>query len=340
MSYVGQYVDRFEKEIADYTGAKKAIATVNGTTALQIALQLAGVEPGDEVITQPLTFVATANAIAHSGADPVFIDVDKDTLGMSPRALEDFLENNGRIQSKKLYNKKTGRRIAAVVPVHTLGHPCRIHQLVELAQKWDIPLVEDAAEALGSWADGQHCGTLGELGILSFNGNKPITCGGGGIILTSDEKLAGQGKYITTTAKVPHKWEFYHDEIGYNYRLPNLNAALACAQMERFPRIIEEKRMLAREYSRYFETIQWGDFLKEPEKTRSNYWLCSVVLSDRTLRDKLLKMINEKGIMARPVWQLMTELPMYRNCFAGPLENSQWLQQRVVCLPSGVRAGA
>lgn len=340
VSSVGQYVDRFEQLLVVYTKAKSAVATVNGTTALQVALRLVGVKPGDEVITQPLTFVGTANAIVHQGAHPIFVDVDQDTMGLSPDALESFLCGNARKKKDQIYNTKTNRKIAAIVPMHTFGHPCRIKKIVEIGKEWDIPVVEDAAGALGSWIDNTHCGTLGDVGILSFNGNKTITCGGGGAILTNDEHLAEKAKHLTTTAKIPHQWEFEHDEVGYNFRMPNLNAALACAQMERLDDILKAKRDLAHAYKDFFKDISWADFFEESAGSRTNYWLCAIALENLTIKDNFLQVLNNAGVMTRPVWNLMTNLPMYADCQAGPLDNARRLRQRVVNLPSGVRASA
>ncbi len=337
VSSVGEYVNRFERDLAAFTGASRAIATVNGTTALQVALKLVGVQWNDEVITQALTFVATANAIAHLGAAPVFVDVDKDTMGLSPDALDAFFVENAILKNNDVYNKQTGRRIAAILPMHTFGHPCRIKRIVEIAKTWSIPVVEDAAEAIGSWSGEKHCGIFGELGVLSFNGNKTITCGGGGAILTNDENLADRAKHLTTTAKIPHPWEFEHDEVGYNYRLPNLNAALACAQLERLPEIIREKREIAHAYKDFFASREWGQFMVEPQNTQSNYWLCTIVLNNTSSRDTFLAATNAAGVMTRPAWKLMSDLPMYSSSYRGPLENSKWLQERVVNLPSSVR---
>ncbi len=344
VSSVGEYVDRFELQLAAYTGATRAIATVNGTTALQTALKLVGVEYGDEVITQPLTFVATANAISHLGAHPVFVDVDRDTMGLSPKALDSWLEENVTMKEEKSdpgsplqpYNKTTNRRIAAILPMHTFGHPCRIERLVDIAKKKAIPIVEDAAEALGSWENKTHCGLFGDVGVLSFNGNKTITCGGGGAILTSNESMGKRAKHLTTTAKVPHPWDFEHDEIAYNFRMPNLNAALACAQMERLPDILKEKRELAHSYELFFKDKNWARFQKEPQNSCSNYWLCAIALEDETLRDSFLEDINAQRIMVRPVWKLMPELSIYEHSQTGPIENAKWLRERVVNLPSGV----
>lgn len=337
VSSVGRYVDRFELMLAEFTGAKRAVASVNGTTALQVALQLAGVGSSDEVITQPLTFVATANAVSLLGAVPVFVDVDKDTMGMSPAALDAFLSEHAVCKGTGAYNRHTGRRIAAIVPMHTYGHPCRIEKIVQTADAWSIPVVEDAAEAIGSTINGKHCGCFGKLGILSFNGNKTITCGGGGAILTNDYQLADHAKHITTTAKIPHPWEFDHDEVAYNFRLPNLNAALACAQMESLPGILQEKQEIAAAYKTFFNSHDWGRFMMEPENTQSNYWLCSVALADRASRDAFLEQTNSAGVMTRPAWKLMPHLAMYADCQTGPLENAQGLSDRIVNLPSGIR---
>jgi perosamine synthetase len=337
VSSVGKYVDLFETRLAVYLGAGYATAAVNGTAALQVALKVAGVEAGDEVITQPLTFVATANAIAHNQAEPVFVDVDRQTLGLCPDALERFLDQKAQKKGPQTFNKNTGRKIAAIAPMHTLGHPCRMERLLELADHWNIQVIEDSAEALGSKISTQHCATFGTLGILSFNGNKTITCGGGGAIITEDKALAEKVKHLTTTARVAHQWNFFHDEIGYNYRLPNLNAALACSQMEQLDSILADKRKLAAAYESFFRESQWGQFVKEPKGCTSNYWLNAVVTSDLKQRDDVLKKTNESGIMTRPIWQLMSDLPMYRHCMKGDLKNSEWLFQRVVNLPSSAR---
>ncbi|MCF8095441.1 MAG: LegC family aminotransferase [Desulfobacteraceae bacterium] len=341
VSSVGEYVNRFEQDLARYTGAVRAVATVNGTTALLAALRLVGVGFQEEVITQPLTFVATANAISHLGAKPIFVDVDRDTMGLSPQALDAFLTESAEKRADGFsYNKKTGNRFAAVVPMHTFGHPCRIEDIVEIASKWNLPVVEDAAEALGSWAGEKHCGTITDIGILSFNGNKVITSGGGGAILTNNQTLGERAKHLTTTARVENSREFDHDEIGYNFRMPNLNAALACAQLERLDELLAEKRKLALSYKKFFDQITWADFAEEPEGTRSNYWLCAVSFKNPANREKLLEALNAAHIQARPVWKLMTELPMYANCQKGPLNNAEWLSKRVVNLPSGVQCVA
>ncbi len=333
VSSVGEYVDRFEKEMADFTGARHAVATVNGTAALHIALLLAGIGKEDEVITQALTFVATCNAISYTGAHPILIDVDKDTLGMSPQKLQEFLEANTVMRSGICYNKGTGRAIKAVVPMHTFGMPARLEELQDVCINYNLKLIEDAAESLGSYRNNVHTGTSSWVGTLSFNGNKIITTGGGGMILTNDAELARKAKHITTTAKVPHKWEYRHDQIAYNYRLPNINAALGCAQMEQLPTFIKNKRELAESYRVFFEN-QGIQFITEPEGTISNYWLNAVLLKNREERDSFLKETNEKGVMTRPAWQLMNELAMYKGVQCGDLSNSKWLEARIVNIPS------
>lgn len=337
VSSVGEYVNRFERDLAAYLGVKRAVVTVNGTAALQVALNLAGVKAGDEVITQPLTFVATANAIAYNNAGPIFIDVNRDTLGLCPDALEQFLDQNAEKRGTSAFNKTTGKRIAAMVPMHTFGHPCKMGQLIDLADQWNIPVVEDAAESIGSKILTRHCGTFGKAGVLSFNGNKTITCGGGGAIITNDDALADRAKHLTTTAKVNHPWEYVHDEVGYNYRMPNLNAALACAQLEQLDGILADKRMLANAYNAFFSEIDWCDFFKEPDGCTSNYWLNAVITLDKKQRDDLLKATNDSGIMTRPIWQLMSDLKMYKQCQKGDLKNARWLHDRIVNLPSSVR---
>jgi aminotransferase in exopolysaccharide biosynthesis len=335
VSSVGAYVDRFEQDMVSYTGAPKAVATVNGTAALHIALKLAGVEPGDLVITQPLTFVATCNAVAYCGADPVFVDVDRHTLGLSPSALEIWLEENARIDADGVCRTKNDNRaIRACVPMHTFGHPADLDGLVAVTGRWNIMLVEDAAESLGSFYKGKHTGTFGAVGALSFNGNKIMTTGGGGMILAGEE-LAAHAKHLTTTAKKPHPYEYVHDEVGYNYRLPNLNAALGCAQLEQLEQFIEAKRALAAKYEAFFSGSEY-QFVTEPDECRSNYWLNAVICEDKAHRDSLLKTTNDKDVMTRPIWALMNHLAMYQHCRQGDLANSQWLEQRVVNLPSSV----
>ena len=336
VSSVGKFVDRFEEMVADYTGATKAVVCVNGTNALHMALLLVGVERDDEVISQALTFVATANAISYIGAHPVFLDVDKDTMGLSPVSLRKWLEESTEIRGAYCYNKKTGRRVKACVPMHTFGHPVKIQEIQSVCAQYHIELVEDAAESIGSLYGGTHTGLFGKVGAISFNGNKTITTGGGGMLLFKDEELGKYAKHLTTQAKVPHKWAFYHDHIGYNYRMPNINAALGCAQMENLDRFVENKRETAALYQRFFEgsDIQ---FFHEPANCRSNYWLNAVLLPDEKAKDNFLSYTNEHGIMTRPVWNLMNKLPMFANCETDDLVNTYWLEQRVVNIPSSVR---
>jgi aminotransferase in exopolysaccharide biosynthesis len=337
VSSVGAFVDRFEQEIAAYTNSPKAVATVNGTAALHIALKLSDVKQGDLVITQPLTFVATCNAIAYCGAEPVFIDVDRKTLSLSPQAMQDWLEEQAFIDDRQqCRHRDSGRIIRSCLPMHTFGHPADLDGLIQVCSAWHINLVEDAAESLGSFYKGKHTGTLGLIGTLSFNGNKIITTGGGGMILTN-EALGKRAKHITTTAKQPHPYEFVHDEVGYNYRLPNLNAALGCAQLERLEAFIAEKRALAGAYANLFNDSSL-QFVVEPEHCRSNYWLNAVICESQQQRDELLTVTNEAGVMTRPVWQLMNHLSMYQHAIKGNLPNAEWLAQRLVNLPSSVKS--
>mgnify|MGYP000929362403 CR=1 FL=1 len=335
VSSVGKFVDQFEIKIAEYTGAERAIVCVNGTNALHLALILAGVKSGDEVLTQPLTFIATANAIAYSGAHPVFLDVDLETLGLSPDALSEFLKTQTDLTPTGCYNKITKRRIAACVPMHTFGHPCRIDQIVSICNKYNIEVIEDAAESLGSYYKRLHTGIFGKIGVLSFNGNKILTTGGGGMLLFKDEELAQRAKHLTTQAKVPHPWEFRHDEIGYNYRMPNLNAALGLAQLEQLKSFVQIKRRIAEEYSNFFSGTEI-DFIKEPLGAESNYWLNSILLKDKKERDTFLKFSNEHGVMTRPAWELISRLPMFCDAQCSNLTNSEWIADRLVNLPSSV----
>ncbi len=335
VSSVGKFVDRFEEDIASFTSANKAVACVNGTNALHIALLLAGVKQNDEVVTQPLTFIATVNAISYCGAHPVFVDIDKDTLGLSPKALEIFLCNNTEQKADGCYNKTTKRKIAAVVPMHTFGHPCRIDEIAKICNQYRIELIEDAAESLGSYYKGQHTGTFGKIGVLSFNGNKVITTGGGGMLLFNNIELANKAKHLTTQAKVPHPWEFVHDEIGYNYRMPNINAALGCAQLENLDKFIKAKRELARKYNLFFNELG-VDFVLENKDSKSNYWLNAIILKDREERDAFLEYTNSKGIMTRPAWKLMNRLPMFQNAQCGDLSNAEWIADRLVNISSSV----
>jgi perosamine synthetase len=336
VSSVGSYVDKLEEMIINYTGSKFAIATVNGTSALHIALHSLGVGSNHEVITQPLTFVATANAITYTGARPIFLDVDRDTMGLSPRSLENFLSKFTININNKLINKITRKEIKACVPMHTFGIPCRIQEIIEICDKYKISVVEDSAESLGSKVNNKHTGTFGTLGIFSFNGNKIITSGGGGIIIANDKKLAMLIKHLTTTAKVQHTWEYYHDQIGYNYRLPNLNAALACAQLEQLNDFIVEKRNLSNLYQFFFKNSK-VIFKSETINTSSNYWLNTIEFKDINQRNKFLETTNKYKIMTRPAWQLLTTLPMYKDCLCDALENAKYLSDRLVNIPSSVR---
>ena len=335
VSSVGKFVDQFEKKIAQYTGSKYAVASCNGTSALHISLLLANVKENDEVITQPLTFVATCNAINYCGASPVFVDVDKDTMGLSPSALQEFLEHNTFVSNQQCVNNKTRKVIKACVPMHTFGQPCRIDKIKEICDKYHISLIEDAAESLGSFYKNKHTGTFGQMGVISFNGNKIITAGGGGCIITDDETLAKKAKHLTTTAKVPHKWKFAHDAIGFNYRMPNLNAALLVAQLEQLDGFLENKRLLANKYKEFFKKSDIV-FVTELENSKSNYWLNTIILKDRQQRDLLLDEANSKGVMVRPIWVLVSKLSIFKNAQNGDLTNSEWLEQRVVNIPSSV----
>ena len=335
VSSVGKYVGELEENIASYTGAKYAIATSNGTSALHISLLLANVGQSDEVITQPLTFIATCNAISYCGAQPIFIDVDKDTMGLSPSSLKYFFENNTTVKNNQCINNKTSKVIKACMPMHTFGHPCRIDEIKEICDTYNVFLIEDAAESFGSLYKGKHTGTFGQMAAFSFNGNKVITSGGGGCIITNDKILAKKAKHLTTTAKVPHKWEFIHDMVGYNYRMPNLNAALAVAQLENIDGFINSKRKLASSYKEFFST-QEPTFFKEPEQSKSNYWLNTILLKDKDQRNKFLEETNSRGVMTRPIWTLMNQLPMFDHAQCDDLINSKWLNDRVVNIPSSV----
>lgn len=336
VSSVGKFVDKFEEDIAKFTGVTYAVATVNGTAALHIALLMAGVKKDDEVITQPLTFIATCNAISYIGAKPVFVDVDRETMGMSPEKLEHFLQNQTKMENGCCINKTSKRQIKAVVPMHTFGIPINIDALKIVCDPYGLKIVEDAAESLGSYQNKKHTGTKGLLGTLSFNGNKTITTGGGGMIITNDETLAKKAKYITTTAKKPHRWDFNHDEIGYNYRMPNINAALGCAQLEQLPEILQHKRTLANKYKLFFED-KAAHFVTEPENTTANFWLNAIILDNANHRDSFLKTTNDAGVMTRPIWKLMSGLPMFKEAQKGNLENSIWLEERVINIPSSVK---
>lgn len=335
VSSVGKRVIEFEQRIAEFTGAKHAVATVNGTAALHVALMMAGVQRGDEVISQALTFIATCNALTYTGARAVFVDVDRDTMGMSPNALESFLSTHVERRNGQAFNRRTGCRISACVPMHTFGLPLRVQEIVALCSAYGIPVIEDAAESLGSTIGARHTGTFGKLGTLSFNGNKVITTGGGGMIITDDDELAKLAKHVTTTARVPHPYRFVHDMTGYNYRLPNLNAALGCAQMESLPRFLKVKADVARRYREFCDANDIP-FMRAREGTTSNYWLNAILVNSVEERDEFLDYSNSRGVMTRPIWTLMTKLAMFRDCENDGLVNSRWLEERVVNLPSSV----
>jgi UDP-N-acetylbacillosamine transaminase len=333
VSSVGKFVDEFEQKIEAYTRTAKAVATVNGTAALHAALYMAGVQRGDFVITQALTFVATCNALHHMGAEPIFVDVSPVSLGLCPKAMGEFLTDNAELTEIGCVHKKTQRRIRAVVPMHTFGHPVELDELIVVCRKWGITLVEDAAESLGSFYKGKHTGTLGEFGAVSFNGNKIITTGGGGMVLCQTPELGARTKHITTTAKVPHPYEFYHDEAGFNYRMPNLNAALGCAQMEVLEQYLAQKRVLAEQYQEFFTQTDFK-FVVEPEYAKSNYWLNAVICPSVQARDELLKQTNDAGVMTRPIWQLMHRLPMFKDAPRGDLIQSEHIEAHLINLPS------
>ncbi|MFT6734929.1 MAG: aminotransferase in exopolysaccharide biosynthesis [Polaribacter sp.] len=334
VSSVGKYVDQFEQQIEDFTGTEKAIATVNGTAALHTALYMAGVTSGDLVITQALTFVATCNALYHMGAEPVFVDVSKVSLGLCPKALGIYLDDNARLNADGLCEDKiTGQIYRAVVPMHTFGHPVELDELLIVCKKWNITLVEDAAESLGSFYKGQHTGTFGDFSAISFNGNKVITTGGGGMVLCKNIEDGMHTKHITTTAKVPHPYEFFHDEAGFNYRLPNLNAALGCAQMEVLPQYLKQKRALAQHYSDFFADSDY-EFVVEPDYAQSNYWLNAIICPTSEMRDTFIKETNRQGVMTRPVWKLMNKLPMFKDSKRGDLTTSIWVESLLVNIPS------
>ena len=336
VSSVGAYVDKFESMMQNISQTQKAIAVVNGTSGIQVALRLVGVKAGDEVLTQALTFVATANAIAYNRAKPVFLDVDLDTMGLSPVSIQNFLEEYGEIREEGCYNKKTGNKIAACLPMHTFGFPVRINELIRICEEWKIPVVEDAAESLGSEYKGQPTGSFGEVGVFSFNGNKIVTSGGGGAIVTNNADLGVKAKYLTTTAKQPHAYEYVHDELGYNYRMPNLNAALACAQLEKLNWFLEKKRELSKSYEEFFEGTD-VKFRTELPETKANYWLMCVELENRKARDLFLKETNEAKVMTRPIWELMFRLPMYQDCLKDEQLNAKFLVDRIVNIPSSVK---
>jgi len=336
VSSVGKFVDRFEDDLAKYTGSKYVVSVVNGTAALHIALKLAGVQAGDEVLTPALTFVATANAVTYCNATPHFIDIDEQTLGIDAARLREYLISNTSQQSGRCINKNTGKIIRALVPMHTFGHPSDLENLISIAHDFNIVLVEDAAESLGSYYNGQHTGTFGLLGTLSFNGNKTITTGGGGAILTNNSDLARHAKHLTTTAKLPHAWDFLHDEIGYNYRMPNINAALGCAQLEQLPDKVESKRNLFKKYQHAFDNVQGVRLFSEPKNCHSNYWLQTLLLDEKQAenRDLVLRETNTAGLMTRPAWVLLNELAPFKNFPSADLTTAQSLSRRIINIPS------
>lgn len=338
VSSVGKKVDEFEEIISRFTGSKFAIATANGTSALHASLHLNGINGDHEVITQALTFVATCNAIKYCGADPVFVDVDKDTMGMSPASLESFLEKSAVFRNGISYNSTTGKIIKACMPMHTFGLPCRIADIADICQRWNLTLIEDSAESLGSFFGNSHTGTFSSVSAFSFNGNKIVTTGGGGVMVTNDESLAKRAKHITTTAKVPHPYEFVHDEVGFNYRMPNLNAALGCAQMEQLPEILKEKEEITSKYNKFFEK-HGMEIIKPILHAKANNWLNAIMLNSIEERNDFLSFTNSNGIMTRPIWSIMSKLRMFQNCQHDGLSNSRWLEARVVNIPSSVPLG-
>ena len=341
VSSVGSYVDRFEVMLSEYTGVKRAIAVVNGTAALHVCLILAGVKTGDEILLPTLTFVATPNALSYCGAIPHFVDSEEKTLGLDPHKLAGYLSEVAEVRGDECFNRKSGRRIKSVVPMHTYGHPVDLDPLLDVCERFKLVLIEDAAESLGSYYKGKHTGQWGKLSALSFNGNKVITTGGGGAILTNDEELGNLAKHLTTTAKVPHKWEFRHDMVGYNYRLPNLNAALGCAQLEQLPSFLQNKRVLAENYRKAFSDFDGLHFFSEPEQAQSNYWLNALLLDDVNCdkRDELLALTNNSGIMTRPSWTLMHKLPMFKDCPRMNLVVAEALERRLINIPSSSSLG-
>ncbi len=335
VSSVGAYVDQFESMMTKITQTQKAVAVVNGTSALQVALRLVGVNPGDEVITQALTFIATTNSILYNGASPIFIDVDYDTMGLSPKAVSDFLEEYCELREDVCYNKKTNKKISACLPMHTFGFPVNLSELINVCNKWKIPIVEDAAEAVGSEYNGVPVGGFGQVGVFSFNGNKIVTSGGGGAIVTNNLEIGKRAKHLTTTAKVPHPYEYIHDEIGYNFRMPNLNAALACAQLENLNEFVENKRNLANSYASYFKE-KGIKFRTELPGSKSNYWLMCIELENKKERDNVLEFTNKNGVMTRPIWQLIYKSKFYSDFQKDSQRNASLLEDRIINIPSSV----
>jgi aminotransferase in exopolysaccharide biosynthesis len=333
VSSVGRFVDEFEISIEEYTASPGAVSTVNGTAALHASMHVAGVKAGDAVITQALTFVATCNAIHHIGAQPIFVDVSKNTMGLCPKALELYLEENAVLKEDGPYLKSSKKRIRAVIPMHTYGHPVELDEIVVICKKWQLALIEDAAESLGSFYKGRHTGTLGDFGAISFNGNKVITTGGGGMVLCSSQELKQTVKHVTTTAKLAHPYEFFHDVAGFNYRMPNLNAALGVGQLEVLKSHLDKKRKLAMHYKTFFAGSDYT-FFDEPVDTKSNFWLNTIVCPSLDLRNELLNKANKLGVMVRPIWHPMHKLPVFKDCPKGDLSNTEWFEFRVVNIPS------
>ena len=341
VSSVGKYVDMFEEKLAEYTGVKRAVAVVNGTSALHVCLMLSGVKADDEILVPALTFIATANAVSYCNAVPHFVDSAYDTLGIDPVALEAYLEEISELRGNECYNKKTGRHISAVVPMHTFGHPVDMDKMMALCEKYHLALIEDAAESIGSFYKGKHTGNFGKIAAMSFNGNKTITTGGGGAVLTNDEELGNLAKHLTTQAKIPHRWEFVHDMIGYNYRMPNINAALGCAQLEQLPKYIESKRNLAVRYTKALKDVKGISFFMEPNFAKSNYWLNAILIDSEYAdkRDELLAALNDAGIMSRPIWNLMYTMPMFAECPRMNCKVAEDIGRRLVNIPSSVVLG-
>lgn len=336
VSSVGEYVTEFENRLAEFSGVKRAVAVMNGTAALHMALMSCGVQRNDLVLTQSLTFVATCNAISYIGAQPCFVDVDRKSLNICPIKLKDFLDANTEMRDGSCYLKTTEQKISAIVVMHTFGHMAKIDEIVDVCKSFNIKVVEDAAEALGSFYKDKHAGNWGDIGILSFNGNKVITTGGGGALLINDEELANKVKHLTTTAKLSHAWEFKHDQVGYNYRMPNLNAALGCAQLNNLTYFLEQKRKLAQKYIDFFKPFTNCDFFEENSNCKSNYWLNVIILENYEMRNQFLEETNSAGVMTRPIWELMSRLPMFKGCPSDSLEDSEWLADRLVNIPSSV----
>ena len=336
VSSVGKYVDQFEIELAKFTGAKHAISLVNGTAALHLALKLAGTMPGDEVLVQGFTFVATANAVSYCGATAHFVDIESENLGIDPNKLAEYLKEISTTSNGLTVNTKTGKTIKALIVMHTFGHPSKIDELNEVAKRFNLVLLEDAAESIGSYYKGRHTGTFGAMGTLSFNGNKTITTGGGGAILTNDSELAKHAKHLSTTAKIPDRWAFKHDEIGYNYRMPNINAAIGCAQLEDLPSKLELKRSLFDKYKNEFMGLEEVALMEEPADCQSNYWLQTLKLRSHNLitRDEILDKLNSSGYMSRPGWDLINSLQPYKSNPSMDLEYSEKAINSILNIPS------